>query len=118
LKSVSYGGYIHAVGFVAQGVRLSGGFTKKMLIKCLLLEQDATEMLDLPVTLVSKAVTLRGVLIGSRTLFEELTRVLAFKIRPFMDKVFHFDQANDAFMYLGKQSHVGSVVIQVSKTQA
>ena len=49
--------------------------------------------------------------------FEELCRMLAvFKIRPVVDKVFVFEDAQAAFAYLGKQEHIGKVVIQVSKT--
>ncbi|TCD68326.1 hypothetical protein EIP91_010964 [Steccherinum ochraceum] len=97
LRSVRSGGYIHGVGFVAQG--------------------NATELMDLPYMLISRAITLRGVLIGSRTQFEELCRMLAvYKIRPLVDKVFTFDQVPEAFAYLGKQIGVGKVIIQVSKS--
>lgn len=48
--------------------------------------------------------------------FEELNRMLAVsEIRPIIDRVFGFEEVQEAFAYLEKQQHVGKIVIQVSK---
>ena len=39
----------------------------------------------------------------------------ACKIKPVVDKVFSFEDAVQAYAYLESQSHVGKVVIKVSK---
>jgi NADPH:quinone reductase-like Zn-dependent oxidoreductase len=58
-------------------------------------------------------VTLRGIFVGSREMFEAMNRAIAqHRMRPVIDKVFPFTQARDAYRYLQGASHVGKVVIR------
>lgn len=48
--------------------------------------------------------------------FEDLNRLLGARhIKPVIDRVFSFNQAQEAFAYLGKEQHIGKVVIQVAE---
>lgn len=48
--------------------------------------------------------------------FEDLNRLLGARhIKPVIDRVFSFTQAQEAFAYLGKEQHIGKVVIQVAE---
>ena len=59
--------------------------------------------------------TLRRIVVGSRDQFEDMMRSIAVNgIQPFVDeRIFGFDQAKEAFQYLGAQKHVGNVVIRI-----
>lgn len=92
INAVRYAGWIHVIGFV------SGGDN------------------GIPVALaIMKAITFRGILIGSVKQFEDMNRLLtAHKIRPVVDKVFSFEEATEAYAYLESQKHVGKVVIKLA----
>jgi NADPH:quinone reductase-like Zn-dependent oxidoreductase len=67
-----------------------------------------------PHPLMMKAGTLRGLLVGSRALFEDLNTALeANKIKPLIDRVFPFEQAAAAYAYQASQQLFGKVVITV-----
>ncbi|KAI0374175.1 NAD-P-binding protein [Pilatotrama ljubarskyi] len=71
---------------------------------------------ELPVKVISKAVIMRGILIGSRHQFEDLNRLIAArKLRPVIDKVFSFEEVRKAYEYQASQRHVGKVVIKFSR---
>ncbi|KAH7911144.1 hypothetical protein BJ138DRAFT_1179770 [Hygrophoropsis aurantiaca] len=93
IKSARYAGWIHIIGFVAQGES------------------------DLPIrAAIGKALIYRGIQIGSVKQFEDMNRLItAQNIHPLVDKVFPFEQAIEAYSYLESQKHVGKVVIKVSK---
>jgi len=58
-------------------------------------------------------VTLRGIFVGSREMFEAMNRAIGQReLRPVIDKVFGFTQAQDAYRHLEGASHVGKVVIR------
>ncbi|KAF4575272.1 hypothetical protein EYR40_004992 [Pleurotus pulmonarius] len=91
LQSIKHSGWVHMIGFLAQG-------------------DDAS----LVGPIIGKAAHLRGVLIGSVTQFNNMLRLISTHgLRPVIGKVFPFDQALDAFRYLESQVHVGKVVIKV-----
>ncbi|KAF9465608.1 hypothetical protein BDZ94DRAFT_1306955 [Collybia nuda] len=98
MKSARYGGHVQLVSFLAQknvGVEIS------------------------PIA-VWKSITLRGVQIGSVAQFKDMDRLISAnpeKTRPIVDKVFPFEEAKQAYLYLNSQAHVGKVVIKVSKDQ-
>lgn len=61
-----------------------------------------------------KALTVRGVYVGSRRMFESLNRALTTgTIRPIVDRVFPFGEARAAYEYMASGAHFGKVVIQV-----
>ncbi|MDB5296566.1 MAG: NAD(P)-dependent alcohol dehydrogenase [Phycisphaerales bacterium] len=67
-----------------------------------------------PRRLISRAVTLRGVYVGSRDAFEAMNRAIAVNgIKPVIDRVFPFEQAREAYRHLQSGSHFGKVVIRV-----
>ncbi|EPQ55973.1 NAD P-binding protein [Gloeophyllum trabeum ATCC 11539] len=94
LASVRYAGWVHVIGFVA----------------------GAGDTSNAPVVALSKAAMIRGILIGSRDQFEAMNRlIVANKLKPIVDKVFSFEEAQEAYAYLESQKHVGKVVIKVAK---
>ncbi|KAK0184445.1 hypothetical protein F5146DRAFT_1106031 [Armillaria mellea] len=95
LAAVRYAGYIHIIGFVAQNPAVLGS----VIGPC-----------------IGKAITLRGILIGSVAQFEAMNRLLCARpeeTRPVVDKAFMFEEAIEAYAYLESQNHVGKVVIRV-----
>ncbi|KDQ55976.1 hypothetical protein JAAARDRAFT_195217 [Jaapia argillacea MUCL 33604] len=94
LNSARYAGWIHVIGFVG-----GAGDTK-----------------DIPRKALNKAALIRGIRIGSRSQFEDMNRLISGQtIKPVVDRVFSFEEAQKAYEYLQSQKHVGKVVIRVSK---
>jgi len=93
-NAIKFAGWIHAIGFLAQG--------------------DPAP--DLQAQCLMKSAYLRGILVGSRAQFEAMNRLISTaKLRPVVDKVFSFEEAPQAYEYLASQQHVGKVVIKVTK---
>ena len=67
-----------------------------------------------PARLMGKSATLQGIYVGSREMFEAMNRAIALhKMRPVIDRVFEFAQAQEAYRHLASASHFGKVVIRV-----
>ncbi len=67
-----------------------------------------------PAPIMRRGVTLRGVRVGSREMFEAMNRAIVLHgLRPVIDRVFPFDAAKDAYRHLESQQHLGKVVIRV-----
>jgi NADPH:quinone reductase-like Zn-dependent oxidoreductase len=67
-----------------------------------------------PAPILRRNVTLRGVYVGSREMFEAMNRAILFHdLHPVIHRVFPFADAPAAFRHLEAQSHVGKVVIRV-----
>src|SRR5262249_22248743 len=67
-----------------------------------------------PVHILMRAVNVRGILVGSRALFEEMNRAFDLhKIRPVVDYVFPFEEFPRALEYLESAAHFGKVVVRV-----
>ena len=65
-----------------------------------------------PAPIMRRNVTLRGIFVGSREMFEAMNRAIAqHQMRPVIDRVFPFDKARDAYRHLQGAGHVGKVVI-------
>ncbi|KAH8112090.1 NAD-binding protein [Phellopilus nigrolimitatus] len=95
INSTRLSGWVHIIGFLASG----GGDTSDILVKCL-----------------TKSLFLRGILVGSRTQFENMNRFIsAVQLKPIVDKVFSFYEYPQALEYLSSQKHVGKIVIKVAK---
>ncbi|KAK0708824.1 alcohol dehydrogenase [Apiosordaria backusii] len=72
---------------------------------------------ELAIQLIKKAANLRGIFCGSRDDLQDLSDYLEEKnvrLRELVDKVFEFEQAKEAFVYLESGKHVGKVLIKVS----
>ena len=66
-----------------------------------------------PMPIMGKSVTLQGIYVGSRAMFEAMNRAIALHaLRPVIDRVFDFDAAPDAYRHLIAAGHVGKVVIR------
>jgi NADPH:quinone reductase-like Zn-dependent oxidoreductase len=90
VKAVRYGGRVALIGVLAG----PGAFN--------------------PIHVLMKSITLQGIFVGSRAMFEAMNRLIVEKgIRPVIDRVFPFDQAADAFRHLESGAHFGKVVVQV-----
>ncbi|MEK8173632.1 NAD(P)-dependent alcohol dehydrogenase [Streptomyces sp. M19] len=59
-----------------------------------------------------RGATLKTVIVGSRSDFEDMNRVIErHRLRPVVDRVFPFDRAPEAFAYFAQGSRFGKVVI-------
>ena len=66
-----------------------------------------------PAPVMRRSVTLRGIFVGSREMFEAMNRAISrHTVRPVIDQVFDFAQAPAAYRHLEGASHVGKVVIR------
>ena len=67
-----------------------------------------------PRPILMKGITLRGIQVGSRAMFEEMNAFLArTELRPIIDRVFAFDDAAAAYEYMSTGRHFGKVVIEI-----
>ncbi|KAH9924503.1 uncharacterized protein B0H18DRAFT_955418 [Fomitopsis serialis] len=88
LASTRIAGTVSVIGFVAGGGDIS----------------------SLPGIILGRGALVRGILIGSRTQFEALVRLIdTTGLKPVVDKVFAFDETRAAYEYLESQQHVGKV---------
>ena len=68
-----------------------------------------------PASLLAGAKRMVGIFVGSRAMLEQVMRFAATgDIKPVVDRVFHFDQAREAYRYMESGSHFGKVVISVT----
>jgi NADPH:quinone reductase-like Zn-dependent oxidoreductase len=87
-------------GLVAQIGVLSGGST--------------TEPLALT-SLLHKQIRVHGIYVGSRAMFEQMNAAITkAKLHPIIDKVFPFNQAQEAFLHMQSASHFGKIVIRMT----
>jgi NADPH:quinone reductase-like Zn-dependent oxidoreductase len=69
-----------------------------------------------PIQVLMKAVTVRGIFVGSRVMFEAMNATIAGKgIRPVIDRTFPFEACAEAFRHLESGSHFGKVVVEMQK---
>ncbi len=67
-----------------------------------------------PISVFMKAIKLQGIFVGSREMFENMCRaVLVNKLEPVVDRIFEFEEANDALRYMQSGSHFGKIVVRV-----
>jgi NADPH:quinone reductase-like Zn-dependent oxidoreductase len=65
--------------------------------------------------LIIRDLTLKGIVVGSRRMMEAMVAALEQhpEVRPIIDRVYPFEQANEALEYFEKTGKIGKVVIQV-----
>jgi NADPH:quinone reductase-like Zn-dependent oxidoreductase len=91
LRAVRTGGHVALIGVLAG----AGGPVDTVLI-------------------LHRVVRLLGVYVGSRVMFEGMSRAIAVnKTKPVIDRVFPFDQAAEAFRLMEGGGHFGKIVIRV-----
>lgn len=67
-----------------------------------------------PLAILGSALSVRGILVGSRELFEDMNRAVSqHGIRPVIDRKFSFAEAPAAFRALQAANHVGKLVITI-----
>jgi NADPH:quinone reductase-like Zn-dependent oxidoreductase len=65
-----------------------------------------------PLSILMRRVTLQGIFVGSRLMFEEMNRAIeANRMKPVIDRTFPFEEAREALKYLESGSHFGKIVI-------
>lgn len=98
-ECVAFGGLINCIGYLS-GKEDEG--------------EPELNRLNVNVLALRRNVTLKGILNGPRDRFEEMLRFFEDKkIRPVVDRVFEFQDAKKAMMYLQSGEHFGKVVIKV-----
>jgi NADPH:quinone reductase-like Zn-dependent oxidoreductase len=67
-----------------------------------------------PWPVIARSVTIQGIYVGSRGLFEDMTRALVQNtIKPVIDRIYEFEQAAEAFEHMASASHFGKIVIRI-----
>lgn len=67
-----------------------------------------------PLPILMKAVTVRGIFVGSRTMYEDMNRAFELnQIKPVVDKTFAFAELPMALEHLESAGHFGKIVVSV-----
>jgi NADPH:quinone reductase-like Zn-dependent oxidoreductase len=89
LKAVRLAGQIAVIGVLSGGTGLDPG------------------------RVLMKSVLLKGILVGSRQMFEDMNRAIELnRLQPLVDKVFPVDSVREALQYMESGSHVGKIILQ------
>jgi D-arabinose 1-dehydrogenase-like Zn-dependent alcohol dehydrogenase len=66
--------------------------------------------------LIIRDLTLKGIVVGSRRMMVDMVQALAQnEVRPIIDRVYDFEQANEALEHFAKAGKIGKVVIRVAR---
>ncbi|MGO9057579.1 MAG: zinc-dependent alcohol dehydrogenase family protein [Candidatus Binataceae bacterium] len=91
LRAVRYGGFISLIGIL-------GGISEKFN----------------PGAIITKAVRLQGIFVGSLEMFADMNRAIAInRMRPVVDRTLQFDEAAQALAFVESGRHFGKVCIRV-----
>ena len=67
-----------------------------------------------PMPILRRMVTVQGVYVGSREMFEAMNRAFDLhQVHPVIDRTFAFDETKQAFAHFKSQAHCGKVVISI-----
>jgi NADPH:quinone reductase-like Zn-dependent oxidoreductase len=67
-----------------------------------------------PGLIFARRANVQGISVGSMQMFEAMNRAIAANgIKPVLDKVFPFDEAQAAYRYMAAGAHLGKIVIRV-----
>lgn len=90
LRAVRYGGQISLIGILSGG---SGEISTASILM--------------------KSVRVQGINVGSREMFEVMNKAIALhKLRPVVDRVFPFHEAQEALKYMESGAHFGKICIR------
>lgn len=68
-----------------------------------------------PFSIMRKSIRLQGIYVGSVEMFESMNQAMsAFQIKPVIEHVYNFNQANEALMKMESASHFGKIVIKTN----
>jgi len=91
LASLSFGGFIGVVGFVA-------GYKAEIPLRAV----------------IGPMIRIQGIAVGSRARFEAMNRAIAqHKLKPVIDSTFPLEKAADAFRHMEQGKHFGKIVISL-----
>jgi NADPH:quinone reductase-like Zn-dependent oxidoreductase len=66
-----------------------------------------------PRSVLTKAVRMQGIFIGSRRMFEEMNSAIeGNRLKPVIDKTFAFQEVREALKYMESGSHFGKIVVR------
>jgi NADPH:quinone reductase-like Zn-dependent oxidoreductase len=66
-----------------------------------------------PISILMKGLTMQGIFVGSRRMFEDMNRAISVNLLgPVIDKTFSFEEAPQALAYMESGAHFGKIVIQ------
>jgi len=66
------------------------------------------------VSMLMKSVRVQGIYVGSREMFEAMNQAISLhQIKPVIDRVFPFSEAQEALKYMESGSHFGKICIQL-----
>lgn len=95
LRAARYGGMVAQIGV------LSGAATSEPLALTPILH---------------KQLRVQGIYVGSRAMFEEMNAAITkAEMHPVIDRVFAFDQAQEAFLHMQSASHFGKIVVRITE---
>ncbi|MBM3812446.1 MAG: NAD(P)-dependent alcohol dehydrogenase [Acidimicrobiia bacterium] len=115
VRKLTPGGVDHVVevggaGTLPQSVRATRMGGKIHLIGNLATKEGATECNPLPAMM--KGITIHGIFVGSRDMFEEMARAVeVHQMRPVVDHIFPFEQSADALRHMEQGGHFGKICI-------
>ena len=67
-----------------------------------------------PTSIMRKSITVRGIYVGSRTMFTEMNQAIAtHTLKPVIDETFAFEDARSAYNRMREASHFGKLVIGI-----
>jgi NADPH:quinone reductase-like Zn-dependent oxidoreductase len=68
-----------------------------------------------PSLILAKRANVQGISVGSTQMFEAMNAAIAAnKIKPVIDRVFPFDEAQSAYKHMAAGAHFGKIVIRVA----
>src|SRR5262245_6322316 len=68
-----------------------------------------------PGLIFARRANVQGISVGSMQMFEAMSRAIAASgIKPVLDKVFPFDEAQAAYRHMASGAHFGKIVIRVA----
>ncbi len=89
LKAIRMGGMISVIGALAAGSGIN------------------------PVLVLMKSIRLQGIFVGNREMFEAMNRAISLhNMKPMVDRVFSFDQTNEALQLMESGGHFGKIVVK------
>ncbi|MFO0892268.1 MAG: NAD(P)-dependent alcohol dehydrogenase [Isosphaeraceae bacterium] len=67
-----------------------------------------------PMPILMRGIRVQGIFVGSRSMFEAMNRAISVAgLRPIIDRVFAFDQVDEALKHMESGNHLGKIVIRV-----
>ena len=91
INAVKVGGHIHLIGILA----------------------DPSEKTNM-IMITMKGINIHGIYVGSCAMFDRMNEdIEKYQVKPVIDKIFSFEQVEEAYEYMRAGSHFGKVVISI-----